>query len=231
MIGTNQCWNCHCKFHGFQELLKKLSCVSEAAKLVQGCNLCQQLHQLVLICLAKRRCQYHIIELTFSLSFHMPYILKCNQLPKLLSSISSCYDKVLWLHSSKFNFWLEGWWVKIPLPDVEISPSVCAKSFMNHLLLQLWTWQVRYKSHNQDSFNSASSTSSSIGYEAKTGRDQCCRTELTCEIVLQARLSWEVVLEPDPRKIGKEGLAHQLGWKCTLRNVRNFSNCWTLQSL
>ena len=31
-----------------------------------------------------------------------------NQLPKLLSSISSCYD-FLWLHSSKFNFWLEGW--------------------------------------------------------------------------------------------------------------------------
>ena len=34
-----------------------------------------------------------------------------------------------------------------------------------------------------------------------------------------------VVLEPDPRKIGKEGLAHRLGWKCTLRNVRNFINC------
>ena len=34
-----------------------------------------------------------------------------------------------------------------------------------------------------------------------------------------------VVSEPDPRKIGKEGLAHRLGWKCTLRNVRNFINC------
>ena len=34
-----------------------------------------------------------------------------------------------------------------------------------------------------------------------------------------------VVSEPDSRKIGKEGLAHQLGWKCTLRNVKNFINC------
>ena len=32
---------------------------------------------------------------------------------------------------------------------------------------------------------------------------------------------YEVVSEPDPRKIEKEGLAHRLGWKCTLRNVRN----------
>ena len=40
-----------------------------------------------------------------------------------------------------------------------------------------------------------------------------------------------LVSEPDPRKIGKEGLAYQLGWKCTLQNVRNFANCWTLQSL
>ena len=30
-----------------------------------------------------------------------------------------------------------------------------------------------------------------------------------------------LVSEPDPRKIEKEGLAHRLGWKCTLRNVRN----------
>ena len=28
-----------------------------------------------------------------------------------------------------------------------------------------------------------------------------------------------VVSEPDPRKIEKEGLAHRLGWKCTLRPV------------
>ena len=40
-----------------------------------------------------------------------------------------------------------------------------------------------------------------------------------------------LVSEPDPQKIEKEGLAHRLGWKCTLRNVRNFINCWTLQSL
>ena len=52
-------------------------------QLIQEYNLCQQLHHLVLICLAERRCQYHTIELTFSLSFHIPYILKCNHLPKL----------------------------------------------------------------------------------------------------------------------------------------------------
>ena len=34
-----------------------------------------------------------------------------------------------------------------------------------------------------------------------------------------------LVLEPDPRKIGKEGLVNGAGWKCTLRNVRNFINC------
>ena len=31
-----------------------------------------------------------------------------------------------------------------------------------------------------------------------------------------------VVSEPDPRKIGKEGLVNGVGWKCALRNVRNF---------
>jgi len=46
--------------------------------------------------------------------------------------------------------------------------------------------EVLCLSHNQDSFNSASLTSSTIGYVTKTGSDQCCRTELTCE----ARLSW-----------------------------------------
>ena len=34
---------------------------------------------------------------------------------------------------------------------------------------------------------------------------------------------FQVVSEPDPRKIGKEGLAHRLGWKCTLRKVRSGS--------
>ena len=34
-----------------------------------------------------------------------------------------------------------------------------------------------------------------------------------------------VVSEPDPRKIEKEGLVNGAGWKCTLRNVRNFINC------
>ena len=28
-----------------------------------------------------------------------------------------------------------------------------------------------------------------------------------------------LVSEPDPRKIEKEGLAHRLGWKCTLHPV------------
>ena len=36
---------------------------------------------------------------------------------------------------------------------------------------------------------------------------------------------FKLVLEPDPRKIGKEGLVNGVGWKCTLRNVRNFINC------
>ena len=29
----------------------------------------------------------------------------------------------------------------------------------------------------------------------------------------------DIVSEPDPRKIEKEGLAHRPGWKCTLRPV------------
>ena len=33
--------------------------------------------------------------------------------------------------------------------------------------------------------------------------------------------SYLVVLEPDPRKIRKEGLVNGAGWKCTQRNVRN----------
>ena len=40
-----------------------------------------------------------------------------------------------------------------------------------------------------------------------------------------------LVSEPDPRKIGKEGLVNGAGRKCTLRIVRNFINCRTLQSL
>ena len=72
-------------FMGFRSFLKNfLVCLKQ---LIQEYNLCQQLHHLVLICIAKRRCHYHIIELSFSLSFHIPYILKCNQLPKLLSSL------------------------------------------------------------------------------------------------------------------------------------------------
>ena len=31
-----------------------------------------------------------------------------------------------------------------------------------------------------------------------------------------------LVSEPDRRKIRKEGLVNEAGWKCTLRNVRNF---------
>ena len=31
-----------------------------------------------------------------------------------------------------------------------------------------------------------------------------------------------LVSEPNPRKIRKEGLVNEAGWKCTLRNVRNF---------
>ena len=36
---------------------------------------------------------------------------------------------------------------------------------------------------------------------------------------------YEVVSEPDPRKIEKEGLVNRLGWMCSLRNVRNFISC------
>ena len=39
-----------------------------------------------------------------------------------------------------------------------------------------------------------------------------------------------LVSEPDPRKIEKEGLVNGAGWKCTLRNVRNFINCGTFRS-
>ena len=34
-----------------------------------------------------------------------------------------------------------------------------------------------------------------------------------------------LVSEPKPRKIGKEGLVNRAGWKCTLKNVRNFITC------
>jgi len=36
------------------------------------------------------------------------------------------------------------------------------------------------------------------------------------------RVRLVIVSEPDPRKIGKEGLAHRLGWKCTLRNDNQY---------
>ena len=43
-------------------------------------------------------------------------------------------------------------------------------------------------------------------------------------------LLYDLVLDPDPRKIEKEGLVNRAGWKCTLRNVRNFINCGTFRS-
>ena len=42
--------------------------------------------------------------------------------------------------------------------------------------------------------------------------------------LLIALAPWKLVLEPDPQKIEKEGLVNGAGWKCTLRNVRNFIN-------
>ena len=42
---------------------------------------------------------------------------------------------------------------------------------------------------------------------------------------LKCSVTVHLVSEPDPRKIVKDGLAHRLGLKCTLRNVRNFINC------
>ena len=47
------------------------------------------------------------------------------------------------------------------------------------------------------------------------------------------RLAWpteDVVSEPDPRKIGKEGLVNWLGWKCTLRPVWRHTSDWLLIS-
>ena len=47
-------------------------------------------------------------------------------------------------------------------------------------------------------------------------------------VIAMYRSQWgSLVSEPDPRKIEKEGLAHQPAWKCTLQNVRNFINCRT----
>ena len=39
-----------------------------------------------------------------------------------------------------------------------------------------------------------------------------------------------LVSEPDPQRIGKEGLVNGVGWKCTLQNVRNFINCQTCKA-
>ena len=41
----------------------------------------------------------------------------------------------------------------------------------------------------------------------------------------ESRGESQVVLELDPRKIGKEGLVNRARWKCKLWNVRNFINC------
>ena len=35
----------------------------------------------------------------------------------------------------------------------------------------------------------------------------------------------ELVSEPDPQNIGKEGLVNGAEWKCTLRDVRKFITC------
>ena len=60
-------------FINFRSFLKSfLVCLKQ---LIQKYNLPQQLHHLVLIFLAERMCQYHIIDFTISLSFHIPYIL------------------------------------------------------------------------------------------------------------------------------------------------------------
>jgi len=59
-------------FINFRSFLKSfLVCLKQ---LIQKYNLPQQLHHLVLIFLAERMCQYHIIDFTILLSFHIPYI-------------------------------------------------------------------------------------------------------------------------------------------------------------
>ena len=40
-----------------------------------------------------------------------------------------------------------------------------------------------------------------------------------------------LVLEPDPRKIEKEGLVNWLGWKCTLHQVCRRTSDWLLNSI
>ena len=95
-----------------------LKCILVCLKqLIQEYNLCQQLY--TTLCLAENRCQYHIIS-SLSLSvfiFHI--ILKCNQLPKLLSSISYTppYSTSGW-RDGELKF----------LYDMGISQSVSAKS-------------------------------------------------------------------------------------------------------
>ena len=50
-------------------------------------------------------------------------------------------------------------------------------------------------------------------------------TRLSPPLLLKEEPGDKVVLEPDPRKIKKEGLVNVAGWKCTLQNVRNLNSC------
>ena len=83
----------------------------------------------------------------------------------------------------------------------------------------------------------ASTMSLSLGARPSKNRimdsERGARGRLACLGTLspEAQTQAHVVSEPDPRKIGKEGLVNGAGWKCTLRNVGNFINCRTLQSL
>ena len=104
----NRCWNCHCKFHqNLRSFLKNfLVCLKQHIQISVN-----NYTTLSLFALPKGGANiilHHLAHFLTQFSYAM-YIFKCGQLPKLLSSISSCYGKVLWLHSSKFNFWLEGW--------------------------------------------------------------------------------------------------------------------------
>ena len=45
------------------------------------------------------------------------------------------------------------------------------------------------------------------------------------EVLQLLRAKVDTSLGTRPSKVEKEGLVNGAGWKCTLRNVRNFTNC------
>ena len=54
------------------------------------------------------------------------------------------------------------------------------------------------------------------------GEPEQVQHQWNCIAHMHVHVCLLVVSEPDPRRIKKEGLVDKVGWKCTLRNVRNF---------